>query len=61
MSDHADDERWDSTDATCSENDSAGTETIETYEDNGSVVFYDAENPLAWMQSRQTVQLKKYA
>lgn len=30
---------------------------VETYEVDGGVVFYDADNPLAWMESRSTVEL----
>jgi hypothetical protein len=29
----------------------------ESYETDQGVVFYDADNPLAWLQSRETVQL----
>ncbi len=34
-----------------------GAETIESYEDSGTVVFYDAENPLAWVESDNAVEL----
>mgnify|MGYP000058942450 FL=1 len=34
-----------------------GAETIESYEDSGTVVFYDAENPLAWIESDDAVTL----
>lgn len=36
----------------------AGAETIESYEDSGTVVFYDAENPLAWVESDSAVALE---
>ncbi|WP_199174848.1 DUF7331 family protein [Halegenticoccus soli] len=38
-----------------------GVETIESYETDGGVVFYDADNPLAWMQAARTVPLKECA
>ncbi|MFC6961798.1 DUF7331 family protein [Halocatena marina] len=31
--------------------------STEAYETDEGVVFYDADNPLAWMQSRETVRL----
>jgi hypothetical protein len=30
---------------------------VGTYEADDAVVFYDSENPLAWVQSRVTVRL----
>lgn len=33
----------------------------ETYETDEGVVFYDAENPLAWLQSRETITLDEMA
>lgn len=38
---------------------SAGAEmgSIETYETNDGVVFYDAENPLAWLEANETDSL----
>ncbi|MEF8902229.1 MAG: hypothetical protein V5A25_13570 [Halovenus sp.] len=35
----------------------AGAETVESYEDDEDVVFYDAENPLAWIESDSAVVL----
>lgn len=35
--------------------------STETYETDQGVVFYDADNPLAWLQSRETVQLEDAA
>lgn len=35
-----------------------GAETIEAYEDSGNVVFYDAENPIAWIESDSAVALE---
>ncbi|WP_202593814.1 DUF7331 family protein [Halolamina rubra] len=34
-----------------------GFDTVETYEVDGGVVFYDAEAPLAWLRSDATVSL----
>ncbi|MCT9096147.1 DUF7331 family protein [Haloarchaeobius sp. HME9146] len=38
-----------------------GTESIETYETEDSVVFYDAENPLAWLEATKTFALRDVA
>lgn len=38
-----------------------GTATIESYETDDSVVFYDAENPLAWVETSRTLTLKELA
>ncbi|SFS71699.1 DUF7331 family protein [Halostagnicola kamekurae] len=37
-----------------------GTETIESYEIEDGVVFYDAENPLAWVETSRTLPLKEF-
>ncbi len=37
----------------------AGTATIEAYETDEVTVFYDAENPLAWMETTQTLVLEE--
>lgn len=34
-----------------------GTETVEAYETDEGVVLYDAENPLAWVQSTTAVAI----
>lgn len=39
----------------------AGTATIESYETEDGVVFYDAENPLAWVETSQTLTLEELA
>jgi hypothetical protein len=36
-------------------------ETTEFYETEEGVVFYDAENPLAWMQAADVVDLDEVA
>ncbi|WP_459880255.1 DUF7331 family protein [Halorubrum gandharaense] len=30
---------------------------VEAYEDDGNVVFFDAANPLAWVEASRTVPL----
>lgn len=39
----------------------ASIATIESYETDESIVFYDAENPLAWVETSQTLPLKDLA
>lgn len=38
-----------------------GIESIETYETDEGVVFYDAENPLAWLEAGETFSLREHA
>lgn len=57
MSTHVDDTQWDRADA--SELD--GAATVESYEVDGGVVFYDADNPLAWVETTQAVTLSDLA
>ena len=38
-----------------------GVETIESYETEDGVVFYDAENPLAWVETSRTLTLEDVA
>lgn len=33
-------------------------EAVGTYKSDGGVVFYDMENPLAWVQSRRSIELE---
>ncbi|WP_158057543.1 DUF7331 family protein [Halorussus halophilus] len=35
------------------------TEAIEAYETEDGVVFYDAQNPLAWLKAGRTLTLKE--
>lgn len=37
-----------------------GTATIEAYEIEDGVVFYDAENPLAWVETSKTLTLEEF-
>ncbi|GAB3414173.1 hypothetical protein GCM10027435_08760 [Haloparvum alkalitolerans] len=34
---------------------------VEAYEDDGSVVLFEAENPLAWVEATRTVALRDAA
>jgi hypothetical protein len=60
MSDRADEGQGDSTGTGRPEH-VDGSETVEAYEVENGVVFYDAENPLAWMEASSTVLLQEYA
>lgn len=37
----------------------AGIATIETYRTEDGIVFYDAENPLAWVEADRTLPLEE--
>ncbi|WP_165857862.1 DUF7331 family protein [Halonotius pteroides] len=51
MSTHADDQREHS--AAASE--PAGVATVESYEVDDGVVLFDAENPLAWVETTEAI------
>lgn len=64
MTDHAEDERLGRTDeedepATAGAAGAAGavTTAVESYETDDGTVFYESENPLAWVQSTVAVAL----
>ena len=57
MSTHVEDTQWDRADAP----EPDGTATVESYEVDGGVVFYDAENPLAWVETTKAVTLSELA
>lgn len=57
MSDQVDSERRDSTDGERSE--VSGSVSVEAYEIDGGTVFFDAENPLAWLETTTTVRLRE--
>lgn len=38
-----------------------GTTTVESYETEDGVVFYDAENPLAWVETTEALSLPDLA
>jgi hypothetical protein len=59
MTDHVDSERTDRSptrDAAVGE--ASGLDDVESYEVDGGVVFYDPQNPLAWVETSRTLQLK---
>lgn len=58
MATHVDDDTMDGTDA---RGEPTATDTIESYETEEGVVFYDAENPLAWVETTRTISLKDLA
>lgn len=39
----------------------AGIATIESYETDDGIVFYDAENPLAWVETNRSFLLEDAA
>ncbi|ELY61582.1 DUF7331 family protein [Natronolimnohabitans innermongolicus] len=51
----------DATDRSEPRSEREGTETIESYETDDGVVFYDAENPLAWVETSRTLTLTELA
>ncbi|WP_185911684.1 DUF7331 family protein [Halonotius roseus] len=55
MSTHADNHQTDSAVAT----EPAGVETVESYEVDGGVVLFDAENPLAWVETTEAVSVQE--
>ena len=55
MSTHADAHREDSAATT----EPAGVETVESYEVDGAVVLFDAENPLAWVETTKAVSVQE--
>mgnify|MGYP000389194511 CR=1 FL=1 len=59
MSDHVDAGRWDS--AAEHRPDPDGIDTVEAYEIEDGTVLYDAENPLAWVESSTAVPLNELA
>jgi hypothetical protein len=59
MSNDADSEQWDRAGASRLEQREDGVSTVEAYEIDGGVVFYDAENPLAWVETNTAVRLSE--
>ncbi|WP_410765319.1 hypothetical protein [Haloferax sp. DFSO60] len=57
MTNHASSNRWDGTTDGNGPNGLTGAETVESYDIDGGVVFYDAENPLAWVETTLTMLL----
>lgn len=56
MGDHADADPERGTDRS-RPTEPAGADTVEAYETADGVVFYDAENPLAWLQATDSARL----
>lgn len=61
MADHANEDRWKNRDAAREPTTTDGAETVESYEIEEGIVFYDAENPLAWVESNAAVPLRERA
>lgn len=62
MSDHGDADGLDSTQGGLeNQADPEGVATVESYEVEGGVVFYDAENPLAWVEATTALHLREQA
>jgi hypothetical protein len=59
MTDYANSDRWNGP------KDGSGDDvdelTVESYETDGGVVFYDADNPLAWVEAARPVRLDELA
>jgi hypothetical protein len=63
MSDHANTgDEQDSHDVTeLPESGDATIESVESYETEDGVVFYDAQNPLAWLKAKRALELTEQA
>lgn len=60
MSNHANSgQNEDSAEAQLPESEQTGVESIEAYETEDGIVFYDAQNPLAWLKAGTTLTLKE--
>lgn len=55
MSDHPEAGQWDS--ATTGATQPRGAESVERYETDDGTVFFDAQNPLAWVEASATLSL----
>jgi len=61
MVDPADSERRDRSSAAPARLDEAhGLDDVESYDVDGGVVFYDPQNPLAWVEATGAVRLDEY-
>ena len=47
------------TGTTTAQDGGGAVEAVGTYESGDAVVFYDTENPLAWIQSREPIPLEE--
>lgn len=60
MSNHANSgQNEDSPAAQLPESEQEGVESIEAYDTEDGVVFYDAQNPLAWLKAGHALTLKE--
>lgn len=61
MSDHAHGDKQDSHDVTelPDTGDVDGADAVESYETEDGIVFYDAENPLAWLKANRALTLSE--
>ena len=60
MTDHANSKRTDRSPATQSAGEAHGLDEVESYDIDGGVVFYDPQNPLAWVETTRTITLKEF-
>jgi len=60
MSDQANSERWDSPGASRPDQE-PDVPAVGSYEVDDGVVFYDADNPLAWVEASTAVRLTELA
>ncbi|QCC48276.1 DUF7331 family protein [Halobellus limi] len=61
MVDPADSERTDRSPAAPARvGEASGLAEVESYDVDGGVVFYDPENPLAWVEASRTVTLTEH-
>jgi hypothetical protein len=60
MSDHGKSERWGSPGEERPEPERPdGVDTVERYDVDGGIVFYDPENPLAWVEATRSIHLSE--
>lgn len=60
MSDHVESDRRAVGDAERGDT-GADEAAVEVYETEGNVVFFDAQNPLAWLEAGSTIPLREFA
>lgn len=61
MSDHADSEQTDeSPPVPARVGEARGLDDVESYEVDDGIVFYDPQNPLAWVETSKTITLSEY-
>lgn len=59
MSNHVESEQREIADAEQREG-GVDSVAVEVYETDGNVVFFDAQNPLAWLEAGSTVPLREF-